>query len=63
MRKTFPVELSEELHKRLKLAAIDADMSLHDRIVKALEGKVGKKQSHAHTSGKRIAKNDNAARH
>ena len=62
MYKTFPVELGEDLHKRLKHAAIDENMTLHDWIIKTLEEKVGKKESHAHTSRKRTAKHENARR-
>jgi predicted HicB family RNase H-like nuclease len=41
--KTFPVELPESLHKRLKIAAIQDGLTLHDWIVKALEQKVERK--------------------
>ncbi|MBI4663142.1 MAG: toxin-antitoxin system HicB family antitoxin [Verrucomicrobia bacterium] len=41
MTKTFPIELSEELHKRVKIAAIQEGLTLHDWIVKTLEEKVG----------------------
>ncbi|MBI4327071.1 MAG: toxin-antitoxin system HicB family antitoxin [Chloroflexi bacterium] len=41
MNKTFPVELEEELHKRLKIAAIEEGITLHDLIVKTLQEKAG----------------------
>lgn len=41
MNKTFPIELEEELHKRLKIAAIEEGLTLHDLIVRTLEQKVG----------------------
>ena len=41
MNKTFPIELSEELHKRIKIAAIHAGLTLHDWVVKTLEERVG----------------------
>lgn len=41
MNKTFPIELSEGLHKRLKIAAIHEGLTLHDLIVKTLDEKVG----------------------
>jgi hypothetical protein len=41
MTKTFPIELSEELHKRLKHAAVDEGITLHDWILRTLEEKVG----------------------
>lgn len=37
MKKVFPVELEEDLHRRLKHAAIDAGVTLHDFIVQVLE--------------------------
>ena len=30
MSKTFPIELGEDLHKRLKIAAIHEGLTLHD---------------------------------
>ena len=41
MNKTFPIELGEDLHKRLKIAAIQDGVTLHDWIVKTLDEKVG----------------------
>ena len=40
MAKTFPVELDEELHKRLKIAAIKEGLTLQDWVVKTLASKV-----------------------
>lgn len=40
VRKTFPVELDEQLHKDLKHRAIEHDMTLHDYIVDVLGSKV-----------------------
>jgi hypothetical protein len=44
MNKTFPIELSEDLHKKLKIAAIHDGLTLHDWIVKTLEEKVGNEE-------------------
>ena len=41
MYKTFPIELSEDLHKRLKHAAVDEGMTLHEWILRTLTEKVG----------------------
>jgi hypothetical protein len=43
MKKIFPIELEEGLHRQLKHAAIDAGMSLHALIIKALEDNVNHK--------------------
>lgn len=37
MNKVFPIELDERLHRRLKHAAIDAGVTLHDLIISVLE--------------------------
>lgn len=37
MKKVFPLDLDEDLHRRLKHAAIDAGITLHAFIVRALE--------------------------
>ncbi len=52
MKKTFPVQLDDELHKRVKHAAIDDGMTLHDWIIKLLAEKVGIGGTNAHDSGK-----------
>jgi len=56
MNKTFPVQLNEELHKRLKHAAIDEGITLHDWIIKVLEQKVAAERINANKLVKR--KND-----
>ena len=56
MNKTFPVQLDEELHKRLKHAAIDEGITLHDWIIRVLEEKVGTERINANKLVKR--KND-----
>ena len=40
MAKTFPIEIDNELHKRLKIAAIEEGITLHQWITKTLEEKV-----------------------
>lgn len=41
MTRTFPIELEEELHKRLKIAAIEEGLTLQEWILRALAEKVG----------------------
>lgn len=41
MAKMFPIELDEELHKRLKIAAIEQGLTLQDWILKTLAESVG----------------------
>jgi len=53
MAKTFPVELEEELHKRLKIAAIEEGVTLHDLIVRTLEDKAELTDSHRSSPAKR----------
>jgi len=53
MTKTFPVQLNEELHRRVKHAAIDDGLTLHDWIVKVLAEKVGIPGTNANDSRKR----------
>jgi predicted HicB family RNase H-like nuclease len=43
MKKIFPIELEETLHRQLKHAAIDAGMSLHALIIRTLEENVNHK--------------------
>jgi len=38
--KTFPLQLEDDLHRRLKHAAVDADVSLHEWILTALKEKL-----------------------
>lgn len=60
MNKIFPVQLDEELHKRVKHAAIDEGITLHDWIVKALKEKV--EGTNANNSAKRSSKNNSRRR-
>jgi hypothetical protein len=53
VNKTFPIELKEELHKRLKIAAIEEGLTLHDWIVKTLEKELGTNGMHRSTGDKR----------
>ncbi len=62
MNKTFPVQLDEELHKRVKHAAIDEGTTLHDWIVNVLKERVGIEETNAHNSPKRNPKNDSNRR-
>jgi hypothetical protein len=43
MKKIFPIELDEDLHRQLKHAAIDSGMTLHGWIIKVLELNVNHK--------------------
>jgi hypothetical protein len=43
MKKIFPIELEEDLHRQLKHAAIDAGMTLHALILRTLEENVNHK--------------------
>lgn len=38
--KIFPVQLDEELHRRIKHAAVDENQSLHDWILSAIKEKL-----------------------
>jgi hypothetical protein len=53
MNKTFPIELTEDLHKRLKHAAVDEGVTLHDWILRTLTEKVGGDGGPEETSTKR----------
>lgn len=57
MTKTFPVQLPEELHRRLKHASIDEGLSLHDWILKRLE------ESVANGTAKKTLKNARTSHH
>ena len=57
MNKTFPVQLDEELHKRVKHAAIDEGTTLQDWIVNVLKQRVGMEETNAQRPAKRSAKN------
>ncbi|MGB4598432.1 MAG: toxin-antitoxin system HicB family antitoxin [Trichlorobacter sp.] len=39
-KKTFPLEIEEDLHKALKFKAIETDMTLHAYIIEALNARV-----------------------
>lgn len=41
--KTFPLEIAEDLHKRLKIEAIKEDKSLHSLIIDTLVERVQEK--------------------
>ncbi len=58
MAKTFPIELDEDLHKRLKIAAIEEGLTLHDWIVRVLEEKVVDNGTGRRTSAKRKGNNE-----
>jgi len=49
-KKTFPLEIEEDLHKALKFKAIETDMTLHAYIIEALNVKV--REDSAANSGK-----------
>lgn len=53
MTKTFPIELDEDLHKRLKHAAVDEGVTLHDWILRTLTEKIGAQGGPEETSTKR----------
>jgi len=38
--KTFPLEIEDELHKRLKVKAIEEDKTLHSLIIDTLSARV-----------------------
>ena len=42
--KTFPLDIAEDLHKRLKIEAINEDKSLHSLIIDTLVERVQEKQ-------------------
>ena len=50
-KKTFPLEIEDNLHKALKVKAIETDMTLHAYIIEALNARV-REDSAAYT-GKR----------
>ena len=58
MAKTFPIELDEDLHKRLKIDAIEEGLTLHDWIVRVLEEKVVDNGTGARASAKRKGNNE-----
>ena len=40
MKKVFPIEIEEHLHRQLKHAAIDAGLTLHAFVIKVLRDRV-----------------------
>jgi len=51
-KRTFPLEIEEDLHKALKFKAIETDMTLHAYIIEALNARV--REDSAAYSGKKI---------
>ena len=49
-KKTFPLEIEEDLHKALKFKAIETDMTLHAYIIETLNARV--REDSAAYSGK-----------
>lgn len=39
-KKTFPLEIEDDLHKALKFKAIESDMTLHAYIIEALNARI-----------------------
>jgi len=39
-KKTFPLEIEEDLHKALKFKAIESDMTLHAYIIETLNSRI-----------------------
>jgi predicted HicB family RNase H-like nuclease len=39
-KKTFPLEIEDDLHKALKYKAIESDMTLHAFIIEALNSRI-----------------------
>lgn len=50
IKKTFPLEIEDSLHKALKHKAIESDMSLHAYIIDTLISRV-KEESVAYNAG------------
>jgi len=42
VKKTFPIEIDQELHKRLKISAIEEGLTLQDWIIRTLREKVSR---------------------
>ncbi len=66
MRKTFPLQLNDDLHKQMKHASFDAGQTLHDWVLSAITQRLGtesseiKKGNHGSNSGKtkKVKKNN-----
>ena len=52
VKKTFPLEIEESLHKALKHKAIETDMSLHAYIIDALVSRVSEETTAYNSGGK-----------
>ena len=52
MKKTFPLEIEEKLHKALKHKAIESNMSLHAYIIDSLVSRVGEETADYNSGGK-----------
>ena len=50
--KTFPIRINDDLHRRIKHAAIDAGVSLHDWIVRALQDSADREGKAEHGNGR-----------
>lgn len=51
-RKTFPLEMEDDLHKALKYKAIESDMTLHAFIIETLAAKVQEEPAQYTVSGR-----------
>ena len=51
-KKTFPLEIEENLHKALKHKAIESDMSLHAYIIDALVSRINEETAFYNVDGK-----------
>lgn len=51
-RKTFPLEMEDDLHKALKYKAIESDMTLHAFIIETLAAKVQEEPAQHTVSGR-----------
>lgn len=54
-RKTFPLEMEDELHKALKYKAIESDQTLHAYIIETLMANVQEKPAKYVLSGRQTA--------
>ena len=52
VKKTFPLEIEDTLHKALKHKAIESDMSLHAYIIDALISRVNEESTVYNAGGK-----------
>ena len=53
-RKTFPLEIEDELHKALKYKAIETNQTLHSFIIETLTAKVQEEPAHYAVSSQQI---------